>query len=270
MKTKSIVLLFLLIFAAVACSPDLTNQEPVDFETGWFASSPQNLNFLNTEYDDYNMNIYYVGKMLDLYYSTNKGSRGNEFDITSRRIEAGVNSDTGILDFGVSPAEPTYAWKLLPAINTDSDEFGPFSFYSDAEVNSQTRWYFFYASNEPGNFDIRFTYTVAGDWEDSDSKQQIFGPYDAALLNSESDDYYPAVKADRSKIYFSSNRDEDYDIYEVDVDSDNIVSNLQEGEMEPSVNEVLSGPDDDKCPYIKGNLMVFASNRASGFGGYDL
>lgn len=270
MKTKSIVLLLLLIFAAAACNPDVTNQEPVDFGTGWFAASPQNLSFLNTEYDDYNMNIYYVGKVLDLYYSSNKGSGGNEFDITSRRLEAGVNSDTGILDFGVLPSEPTYAWKLLPKINTDSDEFGPFSFYSDAVVNSGTKWYFFYASNEPGNFDIRFAYTIAGDWDGSHSQQQIFGPFDAALLNSESDDFYPAVNADHSRIYFSSNRNEGYDIFEVDLNSDDIVSSLQEGVMIPAVNAVLSGPDDDKCPYIKGNLMVFASNRPSGYGGFDL
>ena len=270
MKTQSFVFQLLLIFAGFACSTDPGNPEAVDLEAGWFASSPQNLYFLNTGYDDYNMNIYFAGQVLDLYYSTNKASMGNEFDITSRRLEAGVNSDTRQFTFGVSSAQPTYAWKLLPKINTDSDELGPFSFYSDAKGTPLTRWYFFYASNEPGNFDIRFAYTEAGDWQGNGAGQQIFGPYDASLLNSQSDDFYPTINATRSRIYFSSNREGVYDIYDVDIGAGNIVNILQEGTAVPSKNGILSGPDDDKCPYIKGNLMVFASNRASGYGGYDL
>ncbi len=270
MKNIAIAFLLWLYVAAIACKRVPEDQISVDFNSGWFPQSPQNMSFLNTEYDDYNMNIYYVGKVLDLYYSTNKGSMGNEFDIASRRLEAGVDSDSGTLAFRVVPSEPSYAWKLLPKINTDSDEYGPFSFFSDAEAGSSTRWYFFYASNEPGNFDIRFAYTIVGDWEGSDSKQQVFGPFEAALLNSEYDDFYPAVDHDQSKIYFSSDRDHGYDIYEAALDSRDFVTILQEGTAVPVRNAVFSGPDDDKCPYIRGNLMVFASNRSSGFGGYDI
>lgn len=270
MKIKTILLLLWLYVAVIACKRVPEDQDSVDFNSGWFPPSPQNMDFLNTEYDDYNMNIFYFGQELDLYYSTNKGSLGNEFDIVSRRLEAGVNLDNNLLSFGVSPSGPIYAWKLLPLINTDADEFGPYSFFADSKVTSSTKWYFFYASNEPGNFDIRFAYTIVGDWEGNDSKQQVFGPYDAVVLNSGYDDFYPAIDRGQSKIYFSSNRGQRYDIFEADVDSRYIESQLQEGTVVPVKNMVFSGTDDDKCPYIRGKLMVFASNRTSGFGGFDL
>ncbi len=270
MDTKAIGLILVYSFTLLSCRREVTDPEPVDLTLGWFAPSPQNMDFLNTKYDDYNMTIYYVGQEIDLYYSTNKGSLGNEFDIASRRLEVGVNLDSKLLTFGITPSAPDYAWKLLRKINTDADEFGPFLFYSDSEIRSSTRWYLFYASNQPGNFDIRFAYVDLDDWEGNAPIQQVFGPYDAAVLNSESDDFYATIDRGHQKIFFSSNRGQRYDIYEADLENDDIVTQLQEGKAIPVKNNLLSSSGDDKCPYIKGNLMVFSSNRPSGYGGYDL
>jgi hypothetical protein len=236
----------------------------------WFPETPVAIADLNTEYDDYNSNINHIGKRIDFYYSTNKASKGGNFDISGREIGAGVNLDNNKFYFDVSNAEPSYAFHLLPKINTRFDEYGPFSFYSDSTVNSHTWWYFLYANNETGNFDIRFAYTDCGDWGHYDSQKQIFGPFEANVLNSGADDFYPTVNTDFSKMYFSSNRGINFDIYEIDMDFDNIVEWLKDGNNSWHKNTILSGPGDDKCPYIKGNLMVFASNDNSGFGGYDL
>jgi hypothetical protein len=269
MKMTSKILLIICIIGIISCKPD-DDFEKVNYEIGWFPVSPKNIEELNTQYDDYNSNINITGVSVDLYYSTNKDSKGDNFDISSRRIDAVVNLDNDVFNFYVSNAEPNYAYELLPLINTSFNEYGPFSFYSDSLVNSFTMWYFFYANNESGNFDIQFAYTDCGDWGHYQSSRKIYGPYKASVLNSINDDYYPTINDDYSKIYFSSNRDEKYDIYEIDLDFDNIVDWLKNGTNEAKKDSILSSSSDDKCAYIKGNLMVFASNRDLGYGGYDL
>lgn len=39
---------------------------------------------------------------------------------------------------------------------------------------------------------------------------------------------------------------------------------------EPVLNTVLSSDYNDKCPYIYEDIMVFASDREAGYGGFDL
>lgn len=270
MKTTNNILLIILITTIISCSPDNIDTDPLNYEIGWFPEFPENIIDINTKYDDYNSNINYIGKRIDLYYSTNKDSEGDNFNICSLVIDAVVNLDNDEFSFHVSNSEPAYAFHLLPKINTNFDEYGPFAFYSDSIHNSYAWWYFMYANNENGNFDIQFAYTDVGDWGHWDSKRQIFGPFKANILNSQHDDYYPTINTDYSKIYFSSNRGQSFDIYEIDIDFENIVNWLQNGKNTPNKNKILSSPNDDKCPYIKGNLMVFASNNSSGFGGYDL
>lgn len=269
-QISNLILLFVIGLGLSFCTPYNINPEQEYKAFGWFPDSPGNIADLNTVYDDYNSNIHVTGKRIDLYYSTNKETQGDNFDISSRCIDAFLNLDSNVFDFRVSNAEANFAYTLLPIINTKFDEYGPFSFYSDSLTNSCTCWYFMYANNKNGNFDIHFTYTSLRDWGHWDSKRQFFGPFDATILNSESDDFYPTINADYFKLYFSSNRGQNYDIYEIDMDFVNIIDWLQNGTNTPVKNNILSSSFDDKCPYIKGNLMVFTSNNTAGYGGYDL
>ncbi len=266
---KHILFAIILGIAILSCNQENIDPEPAD-KAEWFPQSPENIVDLNTAYDDYNSNINVLGKRIHLYYSTNKDSKGSNFDISSCCIDAFLNLDNAIFSFEVSNSGAIYAFDLLPEINTESDEFGPFLFYSDSLINAKTSWYFMYANNENGNFDIRFTYAKVGDWGGWDSKRHISGPFPANTLNSPYDDYYPTIDVSYSKMYFSSNRGHKYDIYEIDMVSNDLVEWLQNGKNTPRKNSALSSSYDDKCPYIKGNLMVFSSNRDSGFGGYDL
>lgn len=270
MKTTCRILLIILFFGFFACKKDDNEREKVNYEIGWFPVSPKNIEDLNTQYDDYNSDINATGDNIDFYYSTNKDSKGDNFDISSRVIGAWVNLDDDVFEFDVSNAEPNFAYKLLPMINTPYNEYGPFSFYSDSAVNSYTTWYFLYANNEPGNFDIQFAYTSVGDWGHYQATKKILGPFKANVLNSPYDDYYPTINVDYSKIYFSSNREGKYDIYAIDVDFKNIVEWLKSGKDVAMKDTVLSSSGDDKCPYINGDLLVFASNNSLGYGGYDL
>jgi len=268
MKARNLILLSLLSFVLILCTPDKI--EPINHAIGWFPENPTNIINLNTEHDDYNSNINIIGKRIHLYYSTNKETQGNNFDISSRCIDAFLNLDSDVFQFSVSNAKARYAFKLLPIVNTEFDEYGPFSFYSDTVVNASTWWYFMFANNENGNFDIRFAYTNNGDWGVYDAQQQIYGPFEIVALNSESDDFYPTISSDHKKMYFSSNREGICNLYEIDIVNEDIVDWFRSGTNKPTNHTILSSSNDDKCPYIKGNLMVFASNNISGYGGYDL
>ena len=51
-----------------------------------------------------------------------------------------------------------------------------------------------------------------------------------------------------------------------------VISYLTADSSTYSIEKVnsISSPYDDKCPFVFNNLLVFVSNRGSGFGGYDL
>jgi hypothetical protein len=100
--------------------------------------------------------------------------------------------------------------------------------------------------------------------------KEIQGPFNAEVLNSGSCDFYPTINSEHTKMYFSSYRAGKYDIYEIEADNKNFIQWLKTGQNEAVLNKTLSSEGDDKCPYIKGNLMVYASDNPDGYGGYDL
>jgi len=130
--------------------------------------------------------------------------------------------------------------------------------------NRYSSYLFLYASNQDGNLNIYYTHN-------SDSEIYTI-PKPVTFLNSGKDDAYPCLNQDSSSIYFCSNRSGNFDIYKVDLDpTKNLLSNLSDTSFRMVTKDAnLSSTYDDKCPYIMGNLMVFASNRPGGFGGYDL
>jgi hypothetical protein len=274
MKSKILVIVTISCIISVTCEKqengleDFDRYEIANWSAGWFPEDPVNIRKLNTQFDDYNSYLPVIGRRLDLYYSTNKDTEGDNFDISATCIDAFFNYEDSIFYF--SPRDyPYYSYYLLPKINTGYNELGPFGFYTDSLPN-QGQWIFLYAGDSLGNYDIRFVYTDPSDWGHWDSRRKIFGPFEAIVFNSASDDLYPTINKEHNKFYFSSNRDHDYNIYEISISGDSIIEWLVSGQDEPEVCENLSSPYDDKCPYINGNLMVFASDSRSGYGGFDL
>ena len=88
-------------------------------------------------------------------------------------------------------------------------------------------------------------------------------------LNTDFNDSYPSVRD--NELYFTSDRSGNYNIYLADILRDNAFDEYNvELSDEITLVEVLSGPADDKCPFVLGDVMVFTSNRESGYGGFDL
>ena len=97
------------------------------------------------------------------------------------------------------------------------------------------------------------------------------GPFPINLLNTASDDAYICFNSNQDSAYFASNKDGNFDIFlqgkppEKDLTSwfnlDYVLSTKVD-----SINSSY----EDKCPFIFKKIMIFASNRPGGLGGYDL
>ena len=251
----------------VGCTP-LTPDYNFEYEI-IIADTATNLQSLNSENDDYNSNLPYPAARSEIYFSSNRNSGGDNYDIICKAIDISYHEKDNILNFSIPTNNDysPYQTKLLELINTQHDELGPFSFGANG-------WnYFFYANNESGDFDIKFVYTPGLDWGTYDGQQRLFGPSNVTIVNSESDDLYPTINQDKSKLFFCSNRENElFDIYSIDINSEVLLHDYLTSENSVQIfkESVLSSNSNDKCPSINGNILVFASDREGGYGGYDL
>jgi Tol biopolymer transport system component len=160
----------------------------------------------------------------------------------------------------------------LHVINSVHNELGPYLIPAGWGTSKiiqthpdYSKYIFLYATDFGGNLDIMFTQNITN--EIYSVAQEI------KFLNTDKDDAYPTLNAHSSAIYFCSNRDADFDIYMANLNVNrDLLSELSDtADLKIIAKDAtLSSPYDDKCPFILGNLMVFASNRPGGFGGFDL
>lgn len=261
--------LFLLVFALVltAC-PNTDSDYEFDYET-IITETPANLTGINSEYDDYNSALPYPAASWGLYFSSNRESSGNQFNIIHKNLDLSYHVKDDVLDVhtgygGLSIFED----RLLTLIKTDYDELGPWSFWGPLEYS-----YFFYASNQDGDFDIKFVYNLKSDFGTYDALGILNGPLIFEPANSQSDDLYPCITDDQSQILFCSNRDGgNFNIYSLPLPSEEELHDFflsgEPGVI--SLESVLSSDQNDKCPFIQDDLLVFASDREGGYGGFDL
>ena len=98
----------------------------------------------------------------------------------------------------------------------------------------------------------------------------VSGPFPRQLLNSGSNDAYICLDTNQDSAYFTSDADGDFNIYVLKRDPSVKVEWLNLHLAASSKVEILNSTGNDKCPLIFRKIMVFASDRAGGIGGYDL
>jgi len=266
MKVQVIFLFIIVLF--FSCEPHYK------YDSYDLPATPQNLEKFNTKFDDYNSTAPTLGSFIPLCFSTNRYSNGNQFDVIYEPMVVTFGKSTGIFQILNSYAE----WGIyqyydetfndaLNKMNTSGNELGPYLLINNSVAEQGYEFLFLYASDEEGNFDIRFTFKRQ---QDSLFMESIAIEY----LNSEFDDLYPSIDFDKGKFFFCSNRENGrFDIYTIDIDDPNY-SLLEEfiytNQKVIVKNDILSSEYDDKCPYVFDNTLVFASNRPGGFGGYDI
>lgn len=248
------------------------------YESCTLPANPVNMGEINSVYDDYNSDIPTVGENSPLCFSSNRNSQGKDFDIVFINLEVQFNRSTGELYVGEyrdSGWEPNPGSsnlnKAVTRIKSQFDELGPYLIpLGDGYIRSggnnipYQKYLFLYASNDTGNLDIKITDNTIG--------YGYSQPVRVKFLNSGKNDAYPTMNQNNNTVFFCSDRDGDFDIYSADINEKiSLLAALHDTTTRAVVkNTVLSSDGDDKCPFIIGNRMVFTSNRAGGYGGFDL
>ena len=264
MVYKLMYLSFITVFMG-SCKTDKPLSPMQSFLTA-FPTTPVNMGAsINSVYDDYNSTTPYQikGTSVQFCFSSNRNSKGINFDIVYKTLTVG---STNKAELEVNGMDVTAAFPLgnaLDTINTSNNQLGPYL------LNGSLRAPFpvatlLYATDDAGNLNIRYI---------NDVNNTPSAPQSVTYLNSAKDDAYPSVSKTNSCIYFCSNRDMDFDVYKVKLNTANsLLQNLADTASKTIIKDtVLSVAGyDDKCPYVIGNTMVFTSNRPGGYGGFDL
>lgn len=241
------------------------------YDGGTIPETPANLTEINSEYDDYNSYLHMINSEMPLIFSTNRQSKGGDFDFIYYYLDINRDLDNGKYYIGEtdykgdSYLRSAHLFNALSHANTPGfDEFGPYMFFGKDPFPYSNKSIFMYSNNQEGSQDIKFV--------DNLNSQNYTEPQSITFLNSDKDDAYPSVSADSSAIYFCSNRGGDFDIYRADIDNKISFYENITGKKDKTITKelTLSTSSDDKCPYVNGNLIVFISNRPGGYGGYDL
>ena len=263
--SKIVVLSIMIISASCDKTPN-----GYKYEQGSLPESPVNLTDFNTEYDDFNSTAPSLGELIPFCFSTNRNSYGNDFDIIYQPMNVNFDKTSGILkvtnkyaNWGVHAANYEVIKTGLNKIKTTGNELGPNLMigYSSNEI----KFTILYSTDITGNSQINYV--------SNQTNENFSEPKEVEFLNSEFEDMYPTFNSEQSKIYFCSNRNgESFDFYYLHVNSEMDIELLlsDTSNYEVFMDSALSSNSDDKCPYIFGNKMVFASNRDGGFGGFDL
>ena len=261
---KSVLIISFLIISAFnySCKKE---ENPIKFQYGTFPDSVNNLTGLNSKFDDYNTDVYQLTGGIELIFSSNRKSSGGQFDIEQGTISYVFDQTTGSFNFTSAISNDSFTSKLLAQAVTSKDDLGPYRFFSTADG---FEYLLLSSVNENGNLDF---YYLKNQPVYGSNIPAITGPNPVNIFNSGSDDVYNSFDSDLDTAYFSSNREGNFDIFRDSIPNDSPLSDWFDRIIRiPTKPDSINSTSDDKCPYIHRNVMVFASDRLGGLGGFDL
>lgn len=276
---KKIPHLFLSLFISTTlwgCFLDEKHQE------GKFMNDVVNLSEFNSTFDDYNSNLPQNKYGEPYLIFSSKRDRNDFYNLVgfSAKIEYDENKNIPVLTRSSSGSDNFYstlfASGFMSKVNGNFNVLGPFVLNQNNLVSYGTSpkyQFLFYADDQDKNLDIKVLYT------DKDGKE--LGPIKVDYLNSKADDAYPYITHYGDKIFYCSNKEGSFDIFQATIGDKNATTNttsMIDQIISPKtpfsikVSNISTEKADDKCPYLwqSEELMVFTSNRAGGFGGYDI
>jgi len=255
-----------------------------------FTGQVQNLVGVNSVYDDYNSAAPFIEAHFLLKFSTNRLSNGQNFDLILKNINIFCDYDNGevtIQHQSSQESEYEYLDSLFRMINTVGNELGPLSVvYYYWDNKSVYRNHLVFSTDTSGNQDL---YVAWYSFEQDAYHDTLSEEYELVRINSLNtlaNECYVGFYGDNfinysdwynylekiQEVYFCSDRDGDYDIYQTTIPEgyDEIRFFTADTTWPVEKNNILNSGSDDKCPFINGKVLVFASNRPGGYGGYDL
>lgn len=261
----SLTLVLSILTIALSLTSCKKTNNPIRFPDGAFPDTSLALTDLNTIYNDYNSDIHMLNNGLNIVFSSDRVSTGEQFDLVQGAITYTWDQEAGIFDFSGEMTNDAFLTSLTGAANTAGDDFGPYRFFSTVDG-----YYYLILSSENAEGNLDFYYLKHLPIL-STTLPVIKGPYPATLLNTNSDDVYLSFDINRDTAYFSSAISGNFDIYLNDIGVDTTISLWLSGPAESSVKvDSINTLSNDMCPFVCKKVMIFASNRPGGLGGYDL
>ena len=257
-----LVLWILVIPVLVSCKK---SENPIVFEKGIFPDTLLPLTGLNSAYDDYNLNIYMLNNYLPLIFSSNRSSNGEQFDLVQGVVTYMFDQTSGDFQLQSENNNDPFFSELTARLSTDGNDFGPYRLYSALDGYEYT---IVSSVNANGNLDFNYVMNLP---YFGVVVPAVTGPFPATKLNSASNDAYLCFDTNQDSAYYTSDADGDFNIYVLKRDPlIKIETWLNSDREAPLKVNPLNSADNDKCPFIFRKIMVFASDREGGFGGYDL
>jgi hypothetical protein len=257
------IIAFGLISSFTSCIKD---NNPIKFPNG---TVPDTATFalteINSEYDDYNLDLNKMYTGLGLVFSSNRNSSGSQFDLVQSGVSFTWDQTDGTFEYDAEMISDPFLTSLLGSANTAGDDFGPYRFFSIVDGFEYT---ILASANGEQGLDLYYLKNLP---QYSNQIPSILGPYPVTRINTASDEAYFSFNLGLDSAYFSSNRSGTSDIYLIGRPSDLELAEWLSGTSSPGILiDSVNSSFEDKFPFIFKDIMVFASNRPGGRGGFDL
>jgi hypothetical protein len=250
-------------------SGSLTNckktDNPIKYPKGTFPDSVINISDINSPYDDYNTALYQLEQTSPIIFSSNRKSSGGQFDIEQASISMVFDQTTGVFSLSSKMTTDAFLDKLIGKAVTPGNDFGPYRLFSTVDG---FEYMVLSSVNQAGNLDLFYLKNtpVSGSL-----LPDVAGPYPVRLMNTSADDAYFTLTQWQDTACFASNREGNFNIYYLVKPAETALSTWFNLDYSlPAPADSLNSTEDDKCPFILKKIMVFASNRPGGYGGFDL
>ncbi len=262
--TQKLMLVVISAMVLSACNP--MEEWPINFNEGAFPDSVTNFTAVNTRFDDYNSaGPPSISFSMPLVFSSNRDSDGDNFNLIEYQLYVRFNQTDGTLYLGAERYQTYPFYHLTNLSNSNKDEFGPYTSHLGGD-----EYFFFFSSNRTGNMEIYVSYFTPYSFSGIGPVDP--DPFRMISINSPRYDAYATLSVQHDQLLLSSERDGNLDIYRAIPPKPYDFYSWARSDTAYPVEKVdiLNSPAEDLCPYINGNLLVFASKREGGFGGYDL
>lgn len=260
------------------------------YEDCTYPEQVQNFSGINSIYDDYNISAPFIQFQLMFLFSSNRNSSGQEYDLIRENVFIRCDREDGTLVIDGRPNQDldySYLDSLFRMINTPGNELGPNSviyyYWLEEEIFTNE---IVYSSDDGGDHDLYLAwYTREKDLyqniiTETYEHRQILSlntPFNECYIGFYGDGFinysdWFNTPGNIQEIYFCSDRNGNYDVFMTTIPQgwDEMDFFTADTTWTVAPVAVLNSEADDKCPFISGRVLVFASTRPGGFGGYDL
>jgi hypothetical protein len=187
------------------------------------------------------------------------------FDLVNGLITYDFNQTNGKFTLSSEMSNDPFYLAVASKANTSGSDFGPYTMFSSSDGYE----YLFVSSQAlGGQLNLYYERYLP---RNGTNPPVINGPFSLTLLNSSFDEAYISFDANQDSVYFCTNRYGNFDIYVQNrPDTLTLVQWLDHSSVWSNLVDSVNSSSDDKFPFVYRNIMVFASDRAGGMGGFDL